>query len=75
MFLQTLSKVFNTFGAPVFVPVVIFIISANFTCKNQESFLLSFICRCWSRRFYVTIKFVYTNYCSSSNTNGYGNWN
>ena len=38
MFLETLSKVFNTFGAPVFVPIVIFIISKILHVKTKKAF-------------------------------------
>lgn len=38
MFLETLSKVFSTFGAPVFVPVVIFIISKILHVKTKKAF-------------------------------------
>lgn len=38
MFLQTLKHVFDTFGAPVFVPVIIFIISKILKVENKKAF-------------------------------------
>lgn len=38
MFLQTLKEVFQTFGSPVFVPVIIFIISKLLKVTNKKAF-------------------------------------
>ena len=39
MFFDTLKSIFDTFGAPVFVPVVIFIIARILGVKNRKAFM------------------------------------